>query len=85
LAIGIVSNGLLFGTWCIGYFSIAVIKHKDQGYLQEREFIWPYSPRAVRPHMVWQASGSSGSRKLRFHVLICKQEAEMANWSNVRL
>lgn len=57
---GIVSNGHLFGTRCDGYFSIAVIKPKNQGHLQEREFIWAYGSRAVRPHSAWQAAGLAG-------------------------
>lgn len=32
---------------CLGYFSIAMIKHPDQGILKKGEFIWGYSSRGI--------------------------------------
>jgi hypothetical protein len=70
----------VFMVLCITYFSVAVIKHHDQGNLQNEGYVWAYSSRGIKVHQ--NHSQKHGSRRdgwtrmLRAHILKQKQKAE---------
>lgn len=53
------ASGLVL--WLYSYFSLALIKHWDQGNLKEEGFIW------LESALTWRHSGRSRSRKLSSH------------------
>lgn len=62
---------------CIGYFSLAVIKHHNQVSLQKEEFIWAYGSREIGIHHGWGGrTGGSGTRTLNTHLFGHLQETE---------
>jgi hypothetical protein len=62
---------------CLSYFSIAVIKHHDQGNLQNKECNWIYSCKGLEFMMVEQGHGGRQmEQQLRAHILIHKLEAD---------
>lgn len=50
---------------CVGYFSIAVIKHHDQGRLQKEDFIWSYGSRGIRIYHGQKHQAQQHEQKLR--------------------
>lgn len=59
------------------FFSIAVIKHHDEGNLQNKQFIWSYNSRMLASMMIERdcRHGYQNS-KLRAHIFNYKQEAK---------
>ena len=53
---------------CIGYFSVAVIKHHDQGNLQKRKLMSACSPSVVESMMVERARLEAGDVKQNAYI-----------------
>lgn len=73
--------------YCIGYFSIAVIKHHGQDTLQKEGCVWADGSRKLRSTMrgtTWQllADLMAGpeSQELKSHISNCKHKAGVASW-----
>lgn len=77
----------MLGYFCIGYFSVAVIKRHDLRHLGNEEVILAYFRRLKVYHgrEAWQQIGMAGrhngqNRKLRISILNYKHRGESANW-----
>lgn len=77
---------MLFVNFCISYFSVAVIKHCDQGNLSKERCIWASRSGGMSPLPSGQRSvtayrHSDQTRKLRAKSSVSnhKQEAESIN------